>query len=114
MINDLFFLFLDWHAIEYLMSTGNMVIIGRLTDSTGHLCNIVGVYDEEFGKYLIGLVVTYNSVMIPLFKSKRLTQLLDSLAIAITFASVIFFGPIPPSSPRKTKIKRTSSSLPIN
>lgn len=99
MINDFFdfYLFLDWGAIEYLMSTGNMVFIGWVTDSTGHLCDIVAVYDEEFGEFLIGLVVTYNSVMIPLFKSKRLTQLFDylAIAIAITFASVILFGPVP-------------------
>jgi hypothetical protein len=76
-----------------------MTIIGGVFDSSGQLCNIVGVYCPVLGEYIIALVLTNNSILIPLslFKQKRSTQMYDLVAIAmeISFASVNLFCPVP-------------------
>jgi hypothetical protein len=88
MINGYLNFFIYCVAIASLRYAFNFLSFGCIYDTAGHFYEILAVYIEKFGDFILASE-NYNSIIPPVFKSKRLTQICNSFSIA----SVVYFKP---------------------
>jgi len=88
MINDYFNFFIDWVAIASLWYAFIFLSFGCIYDFADHFYEISAVYNEKIGDFILASDI-YNSVIPPVFKSKRLSLFGNYFSTA----SVVYFKP---------------------